>query len=81
MDVAQHHFAILLAAKPAPSRELPGVFTVAVPTNGVHPGGRQNLVANVCQHLIIAGEGGGHAASCMHTHLSDTLTLDRHPDN
>ncbi len=54
MDVAQHHLAILLAAKAAPGRELPGVFTVAVPTNGVHPGGRQNLVANVSQHLIVA---------------------------
>jgi len=67
MYAAQHHFAILLAAKAAPSRELPGVFTVAIPTNRVHPCGRQNLVANVSQHLIIAGEGGGHATGCVHT--------------
>lgn len=37
----------LLAAKAAPGGELPGVLTVSIPTDRVHPGWGQDLIAYV----------------------------------
>lgn len=54
----------LLAAKAPPGWEFPWVLTITVPTHRVYPGGRQDVVPNVGQHIITAGECRCHATTC-----------------
>ena len=59
----------LLAAEGPIGWELPGVLAVAVSAYRIHPGGRQDLLPDVGQHLVPAREGGSHAAICRDSGL------------
>lgn len=49
--------AVCLAPERSPSRPLPGHFAAAIPTNRVFVHWLDELVAQVCQHLVRTGEG------------------------